>query len=153
MVRSRLRLAAGVCVLAAGLLMGEGAVAGALPGLGGDDGTHSPGDGSPTSGSPVGKITDNVTDTVKNAVQGVTSTPGSRAQPGQQPSTGPTSTLGSGRQPGQRPSTGATSPTTGAGQTDTEFQANGGLVPAQYQSDRGGSRRGAAVDWCGGVHY
>ena len=117
-------------MLAAGLLMGEGAVAGALPGLGGDDGTHSPGDGSPTSGNPVGKITDNVTDTVKNAVQGVTSTPGPRAQPGQQPSTGPTSTLGSGRQPGQQVSIGAISPTTGASGRTPEDQDDAGLVPA-----------------------
>ena len=45
MVRWRLRFAAGVCVLAAGLLMGGGAVAVADPGLGGsapngDDGTN-----------------------------------------------------------------------------------------------------------------
>ena len=75
-------------------------------------------------------ITDNVTDTVKNAVQGVTSTPGRRAQPGQQPSTGPTSTLGSGRQPGQQVSIGAISPTTGASGRTPEDQDDAGLVPA-----------------------
>jgi hypothetical protein len=85
---------------------------------------------------------------VRETVQGVTSTPGSGTQPGQQPSTGPTSTLGSGRQPGQQPSTGptstlgsarqpgqqpstgATSPTTYAGGTATEDQEDAGLVPA-----------------------
>jgi hypothetical protein len=136
-IQSRLRLAAGVCVLAAGLLMSEAAVAVAVPGLGGGDGTDTSGDGGSTSGGPVGSITDTVTDTVKSTVQGVTSTvqgvmstPGSNTQPGQQPSAGPTSTLGSGRQPGQRPSPGATSLTPRAGQTVTEFPANGGLVPA-----------------------
>ena len=133
--RSRLRFAAGVCVLAAGLLMGGGgAVAVADPGLGGsapngDDGTNDPVQGGPTAGSPVG----NVTDTVRETIQGVTGTPGSGAQPGQQPSTGPTSTLGPGpgRQPGQQPSTGATSPKTEAGGTDTEDQKeDAGLVPA-----------------------
>ena len=120
-VRSRLRFAAGVCVLAAGLLVGGGAVAVADPDLGGNDGTNAPVQGGPTAGSPVGKVTD----TVRETVQGVTSTPGSGTQPGQQPSTGPTSTLGSGRQPGQQPSTGPTSPPTEAG-ADTEA----GLVPA-----------------------
>ena len=132
MFRSRLRFAAGVCVLAAGLLMGGGVVAVADPGLGGsapngDDGTNAPVQGGPTAGSPVG----NVTDTVRETIQGVTGTPGSGAQPGQQPATGPTSTLGSGRQPGQQPSTGATSPTREAGGTDTEDQKeDAGLVPA-----------------------
>ena len=126
MVRSRLRFGAGVCVLAAGLLVGGGAVAVADPGSGGDDGTNAPVHGSPTAGGPVG----NVTDTVRKTIQGVTSTPGSGTQPGQQSSTGPTSTLGSGRQPGQQSSTGATSPTTEAGGTDTEDQEDAGLVPA-----------------------
>ena len=132
MFRSRLRFAAGVCVLAAGLLMGGGVVAVADPGLGGsapngDDGTNAPVQGGPTAGSPVG----NVTDTVRETIQGVTGTPGSGAQPGQQPATGSTSTLGSGRQPGQQPSTGATSPTREAGGTDTEDQKeDAGLVPA-----------------------
>ncbi len=142
MVRSRLRFAAGACVLAAGLLMGAGAVAVADPGSGGDDGTNAPVQGSPTAGSPVG----NVTGTVRETVRGVTSTLGSGPQPGQQStgptstlgsgrqpgqqSTGPTSTLGSGRQPGQQPSTGATSPTTEAGGTATEDQEDAGLVPA-----------------------
>ena len=77
-VRSRLRFAAGVCVLAAGLLMGGGAVAVADPGLGGsapngDDGTNDSVQGGPTAGGPVG----NVTDTVRQTIQGVTGTPGS----------------------------------------------------------------------------
>ena len=81
-VRSRLRFAAGVCVLAAGLLMGGGAVAVADPGLGGsapngDDGTNDSVQGGPTAGGPVG----NVTDTVRETVQGVTGTPASGAQP------------------------------------------------------------------------
>jgi hypothetical protein len=128
-VGSRLRFTAGVCILAAGLLAGGGAVAVADPGLGGsssngDDGTNDP---VPSAGSPVG----NVTDTVRETIQGVTGTPGSGAQPGQQPSTGATSTLGSGRQPGQQPSTGATSPKTEAGGTDTEDQKeDAGLVTA-----------------------
>jgi hypothetical protein len=45
---------------------------------------------------------------VRQTIQGVTGTPGSPAQPGQQPSTGPTSTPGSAAQPGQQPSTGPT---------------------------------------------
>jgi hypothetical protein len=128
----RLRFAAGVCLVAAGLLMGGGTVALADPGLGGsapsgDDGTHDSVQGGPTAGGPVG----NVTDTVRQTIQGVTGTPGSTAHPGQQPSTGPTSTLGSGRQPGQQPSTGATTPKTQAGGTDTADQKeDAGLVPA-----------------------
>ena len=130
-VRWHLRVAAGVCVLAAGLLMGGGAVAVAVPGLGGsspngDDGTNDSVQGAPTAGGPVG----HVTDTVRQTIQGVTGTPGSAAQPGQQPSTGPSSTLGSGRRPGQQPSTGTTSPKTQAGGTDTEEQEHAGLVPA-----------------------
>ena len=131
MLQSRLRFAAGVCVLAAGLLMGGGAVAVAVPGLGGsgpngDGGTNDSVQGGPTAGGPVG----NVTDTVRQTIQGATGTPGSAAQPGQQPSTRPTSTLGSAAQPGQQPSTGATSPKTQAGGTDTEDQERAGLVPA-----------------------
>ena len=138
MVRSHLRFAAGVCVLAAGLLMGGGAVAVADPGLGGsapngDDGTNDSVHGGPTAGGPVG----NVTNTVRDTVQGVTGTPASGAQRNQQPSTGATSTVGSGRQPGQQPSIGATSPKTAtnpkteAGGTDTEDQKeDAGLVTA-----------------------
>jgi hypothetical protein len=112
-VRSRLGFAAGVCVLAAGLLMGGGTGAVADPGLGGSgpngaDGTNDPVQGGPRAGSPVG----NVTDTVRQTIQGVTGTPGSGAQPGQQPSTD------------------ATSPTTKAGGTNTEDQEDAGLVPA-----------------------
>jgi hypothetical protein len=130
-VRWRLRFAAGVCLVAASLLMGGGTVALADPGLGGsapngDDGTHDSVHGGATAGGPVG----NVTDTVRQTIQGVTGTPGSTAHPGQQPSTGPTSTLGSGRQPGQQPSTGATTPKTQAGGTDTADQKeDAGLVP------------------------
>ena len=149
MLWSRVCFAAGVCLLAAGLLMGGRAVAVAVPGLGGsgsngDGGTNDSVQGGPTAGGPVG----HVTDTVRQTIQGVTGTPGSPAQPGQQPSTGPTSTpgsaaqpgqqpstgptsiLGSGRQPVQQPSTGATSPKAQAGGTDTEDQEHAGLVPA-----------------------
>jgi hypothetical protein len=127
----RLRFVAGVCVLAAGLLMGGGTVAIADPGLGGsapngDGGTNGPVQGGPTAGGAVGSVTG----TVRQTIRGVTGTPGSGPQPGQQPSTGPTSTLGSGRQPGQQPSTDATSPTTKAGGTNTEDQEDAGLVPA-----------------------
>jgi hypothetical protein len=101
-----------------------------FPGLGGsgpngDGGTNDSVQGGPTAGAPVG----NVTDSVRQTIQGVTGTPGSAAQPGQQPSAGPTSTLGSGRQPRQQPSTGPTSPKTQAG-GDTEDQEHAGLVPA-----------------------
>ena len=127
MAALRLRFAAGVFVLAAGLLMG-GPVAVADPGIGGfasdaDDGTNGP-----VGGDPVG----NVTDTVRETVGGITSTIGSGGQSGsQQSSSEPTSTFGSGRSPGQRPSTGATSPTTGAGGTNTkEEKEDAGLVPA-----------------------
>ena len=131
MLRSRVGFAAAGCVLAAGLLMSGGAVAVAVPGLGGsspngDDGTNDSVQGAPTAGGLVG----NVTDTVRQTIQGVTGSPGSAAQPGQQPSAGPTSTLGSGRRPGQQPSTGTTSPKTQAGGTDTEDQEHAGLVPA-----------------------
>ena len=132
MFRSRLRFAAGVCVLAAGLLMGGGVVAVADPGLGGsapngDHGTNDSVQGGPTAGSPIG----NVTDTVRQTIQGVTETAGPGAQTDRQPATGPTSTLGSGRQPGQQPSTGATSPKRQAGGTDTEDQKeDAGLVTA-----------------------
>jgi hypothetical protein len=129
-IRSRVGFAAVGCVLAAGLLMSGGAVAVAVPGLGGsspngDDGTNDSVQGAPTTGGPVG----NVADIVRQTIHGVTGSPGSAAQPGQQPSTGPTSTLGSGRRPGQ-PSTGTTSPKTQAGGTDAEDQEHAGLVPA-----------------------
>ena len=110
------RFAAGVFVIAAGLLLGGGTVAVADPfgsGPNGNDG-NSPSQGSPTRNSAVG----DVTDTVRETVRDVTGTVGSGGQTGHQPSTGPTSTFGSGRQP----SPGPTSPTTGAGGTDTEDQ-------------------------------
>ena len=101
---SHVRLAAGVCVLAAGLLMGSagGAVAvadtdssgSAVPG---DGGTNASGQGTTTASSPVG----NVTDTRRKTVERVTST------------------FGSGRQPGQQPPTGAKSPRKEPGGTDT----------------------------------
>ena len=104
-VVSHLRFAAGVCVLAAGLLMGSagGAVAVADPdpsssAAPGNGGTKASGQGSTTASSPVG----NVTGTLRKTIQGVTST------------------LGSGRQRGQQPSTGAKSPKKEPGGTDTE---------------------------------
>ena len=116
MVTLHFRFAAGVFVIAAGLLLGGGTVAVADPfgsGPNGNDG-NSPSQGSPTRNSAVG----DVTDTVRETVRDVTGTVGSAGQPGHQPSTGPTSTFGSGRQP----SPGPTSPTTGAGGTETEDQ-------------------------------
>jgi hypothetical protein len=110
------RFAAGVFVIAAGLLLGGGTVAVADPfgsGPNGNDG-NSPSQGSLTRNSAVG----DVADTVRETVRDVTGTVGSAGQTGHQPSTGPTSTFGSGRQP----SPGPTSPTTGAGGTDTEDQ-------------------------------
>src|SRR6185295_85658 len=119
-VRSRLRFGAGVCVLAAGLLMGRGAVAVADPVSGGspnsdDGGTNLPVRGG-TASSPVGKITGTLPKTLQDVAStvgsgpprgqqpsSVTSTVGSGRQPGQQPSS-VTSTVGSGRQPGQQPS-------------------------------------------------
>jgi hypothetical protein len=102
---SHLRFAAGVCVLAAGLLMGSagGAVAVADPDSSGsaapgDGGTNASGQASTTASSPVGTVTH----TRRKTIQGVTST------------------LGSGRQPGQQPSTGAKSPKKEPGGTNTE---------------------------------
>src|SRR6476661_5715784 len=108
-VRSRLRFGAGVCVLAAGLLMGGGAVAVADPVSGGspnsdDGGTNLPVRGG-TASSPVGKITG----TLPKTLQDVASTVGSGPPPGQQ-SSSVTSTVGSGPQPGEQPSAGAKSP-------------------------------------------
>jgi hypothetical protein len=114
MVSSHLRRAAGVGVLAAGLLTGAagGTVAGADPvsdavgsAASGGDGANAARPGSITANNPVG----NVTDTVRRSVP--------RA----------TSTLGSGRPPGQQSST-ATSPTIKAGDTDTSDEAT---VPAR----------------------
>ena len=128
-VRSRMRFAEKACVLAAGLLMFQGAVAIADPGSGGDGGANVSVPGLSEAGRAAGNIADHVTDTVGQTVQGVTGPPGSARQPGPSHSTGPTSTLGSGRQPGQQqPSTGATRPATGAGVKDTDDQVDAGLV-------------------------
>jgi hypothetical protein len=91
-VPSHLRFAAGVCVLAAALLMmcgAGGAVAVADPGsrgsaAHGDGGSNASGQGSTTASSPVGTATD----TRRKTIQGVTSTLSSGRQPGQQTSTG-----------------------------------------------------------------
>ena len=74
MVRSRLRFGAGVCVLAAGLLMGGGAVAVADPVSGGspngdDGGTNFPVRGG-TASSPVGKITGTLPKTLQDVAHG-----------------------------------------------------------------------------------
>ncbi len=102
---SHLRFAAGVCVLAAGLLMGSagGAVAVADPDSSGsaapgDGGTNASGQASTTASSPVGTLTH----TRRKTIQGVTRT------------------LGSGRQPGQQPFTGAKFPKKEPGGTKTE---------------------------------
>ena len=102
---SHLRFAAGVCVLAAGLLMGAGgAVAVADP---------------DSSGS-----TTNSTDTNQ---QPSTGAKGPKKAPGD---TGE-GTVGSGRQPGQQPSTGATSRKQEPAGTDTTDETNdSGLVGA-----------------------
>jgi hypothetical protein len=124
-VPSHLRFGAGVCMLAAGLLMGGGAVAVADPDSGGspngDDGTNASVQGG-TASSPVGKITGTLSKTLQDVAStvgsgpppgqqpsSVTSTVGSGRQPGQQASS-VTSTVGSDPQPGQQPSTGAKSP-------------------------------------------
>ena len=126
MVRSRLRFGAGVCVLAAGLLMSGRAVAVADPISGGspngdDGGTNLPVRGG-TASSPVGKITGTLPKTLQDVAStvgsgpppgqqssSVTSTVGSGRQPGEQ-SSSVTSTVGSDPQPGQQPSAGAKSP-------------------------------------------
>ena len=113
---SHLRFAAGVCVLAAGLLMGSawGAVAVADPdpsgsAAPGDGGANASGQGSATASSPIG----NVTDTRRKTILRVTST------------------LGSGRQPGRQPSTGAKSPKKEPGGTDTaDEKKDSGLAAA-----------------------
>src|SRR6476646_1116118 len=125
-VRSRLRFGAGVCVLAAGLLMIGRAVAVADPISGGspngdDGGTNLPVRGG-TASSPVGKITGTLPKTLQDVAStvgsgpppgqqssSVTSTVGSGRQPGEQ-SSSVTSTVGSDPQPGQQPSAGAKSP-------------------------------------------
>jgi len=125
-VRSRLRFGAGVCVLAAGLLMSGRAVAVADPISGGspngdDGGTNFPVRGG-TASSPVGKITGTLPKTLQDVAStvgsgpppgqqssSVTSTVGSGRQPGEQ-SSSVTSTVGSDPQPGQQPSAGAKSP-------------------------------------------
>ena len=138
-VVSHLRFAAGVCVLAAGLLMGSagGAVAVADPDSSGsaahgDGGTNASGQGSTTASSPVG----NVTDTRRKTIQGVTST------------------LGSGRQRGQQPSTGAKSPKKEPGGTDTRGREKR-LGPRRRGSRswpvRAGSQCGGAGSQCGGA--
>ena len=123
---SHLRFAAGVCVLAAVLLMGSagGAVAvadrdsrgSAAPGHGG---TNASRQGSTKASSPVGKVTD----TRRKTVQGVTNTPGS------------------GRQRGQQPSTGAKSPKKEPGGTDTKDEKkDSGLAAAVPDLVAAGSR-------------
>src|SRR6476659_8870428 len=122
----RLRFGAGVCVLAAGLLMGGGAVAVADPVSGGspnsgDGGTNLPVRGG-TASSPVGEVAGTLPKTLQDVAStvgsgrqpgeqssSVTSTVGSGRQPGEQ-SSSVTSTVGSDPQPGQQPSAGAKSP-------------------------------------------
>ena len=101
---SHLRFAAGVCVLAAGLLMASagGAVAVADPDSSGsaapgDGGTNASGQGGTTAPSPVGDVTDTRRETIQRA----------------------TSTLGSGRQPGQQPFHRREKPGEEPGRTDT----------------------------------
>jgi hypothetical protein len=120
-VLSHLRFAAGVCVLATGLVLGgaAGAIAVAAPDSGGST-THgtdgatgsSQGSSSPagsTASSPVGSIAD----TVRKTLQGVTSR------------------LGSGPKPTAQPSTGAKSPqTVPAGTNSTDGKKDAGPVVA-----------------------
>ena len=130
---SHLRFAAGVCVLAAVLLMGSagGAVAvadrdsrgSAAPGHGG---TNASRQGSTKASSPVGKVTD----TRRKTVQGVTNTPGS------------------GRQRGQQPSTGAKSPKKEPGGTDTKDEKKDGAKTRGREKRLGPRRRGSR---CGGA--
>ena len=148
MVRSRLRFGAGVCVLAAGLLMGGGAVAVADPVSGGspngdDGGTNLPVRGG-TASSPVGKITGTLPKTLQDVAStvgsgpppgqqssSVTSTVGSGRQPGEQ-SSRVTSTVGSDPQPGQQPSAGAKSPKNEPGGTGSGLIA---AVPDPVTAD------------------
>ena len=148
MVRSRLRFGAGVCVLAAGLLMSGGAVAVADPISGGspngdDGGTNLPVRGG-TASSPVGKITGTLPKTLQDVAStvgsgpppgqqssSVTSTVGSGRQPGEQ-SPSVTSTVGSDPQPGQQPSAGAKSPKNEPGGTGSGLIA---AVPDPVTAD------------------
>jgi hypothetical protein len=150
-VASRLRFGAGVCVLAAGLLMGGGAVAVADPDSGGspngDDGTNAPVQGG-TASSPVGKITG----TLPKTLQDVASTVGSGQQPssvtstvgsGQQPSS-VTSTVGSGRQPGQQPS--SVTSTVGADPQPGQQPSTGAKSPKKEPGGTGSGRVAAVPD-------
>ncbi len=127
MVRSLTRFAAGVCVLAAGVLMAGQAVSVADPGLGGaaPNGDHrdtnSLARGGPTAGSNVG----NVTNTVRQTTQSVTQKAGLGAQTARQPSIGATSRLGSEGQPGEQSSTGARTRQTAGGGTDEDQNVAG----------------------------
>ena len=127
MVRSLTRFGAGVCVLAAGVLMAGQAVSVADPGSGGaaPNGDHrdtnSLARGGPTAGSDVG----NVTNTVRQTTQSVTRKAGLGAQTGRQPSIGATSRLGSEGQPGEQSSTGARTLQTAAGGTDEDQNVAG----------------------------
>ena len=134
-VQLHLRFAAGTCVLAAGILMGGGAVAVAEPD---SDGSPSPGIGginAPGSGGIPGSV-GNLTDSVQNTINDVTSTVGSgtsSTSPGRATSPVP-STVGSGRQPGQQPST--ASSTVGSGQQPSTASSTvgSGRQPAQQPS-------------------
>jgi hypothetical protein len=155
-VRSRLRFGAGVCVLAAGLLMGGGAVAVADPDSGGspnsDDGTNAPVQGG-TASSPVGKITG----TLPKTLQDVASTVGSGPPPGQQPSSvtstvGPssvTSTVGSGRQPGQQSS--SVTSTVGSDPQPGQQPSTGAKIPKKEPGGTGSGLVAAVPDPVGAV--
>src|SRR5436190_16790044 len=108
-VRSQLRLAAGVCMLTAGLLMGATGVAVADPGSSGSAahghaGTNTSGQQASTGAK-----------TPKKEPGGTHSKDG---------------TLGSGGQSGEQTSTGATSPKKQPGSTDITDETNSGLGAA-----------------------
>ncbi len=118
MILSHLRLAAGACVLAAGLLLGGGAGSIAVANADSHGSTthrHGAADGSSqgvgSARSTVSSPPRSVTNTLPNTLQGVTSV------------------LGQGRELGVRASTGVTSPNTVPGGTDSTDTKNGaGLV-------------------------
>ena len=156
-VVSHLRFAAGVCVLAAGLLMGSagGAVAVADPDSSGsaahgDGGTNASGQGSTTASSPVGKVTD----TRRKTIQGVTSKLGSGRQRGQQPSPGakrPKQSLAA-RTPRREKRLGPRRRGSRSGRRSSERgRAGSQCGRAGSQCGRAGSRCGRAGSQCGGA--
>jgi hypothetical protein len=136
-VLSHLRFAAGVCVLATGLVLGgaAGAIAVAEPDPGGST-THgtdgATGSSQGSSSSPAGSTASNpvgsIADTARKTLQGVTSA------------------VGSGPKPTAQPSTGAKSPqTVPAGTNSTDQKKDAGPVVAAPNAVASGADVNASV--------